>query len=84
MDSREVVNKTLDVTSKIVDQAEGWLINQHNEITRLKAVNAELLAALEEIHDAKAPHKANGYADYKRLVHFMKGRASAAIAKVKP
>lgn len=57
---------------------------QIREVEHLKDINADLLAALEEIHDAKAPHKANGYADYKRLVHFMKGRASAAIAKVKP
>lgn len=55
--------------------------NNHDDLV---AENKDLRQALEDIHKAVAPHKASGHNDYKRLVNYMRGRASAALAKVKP
>jgi len=41
---------------------------------------AEAIQALRDVHMAKPPHKANGYNDYRRLMHFIRGRAWAALA----
>ncbi|KKN17932.1 hypothetical protein LCGC14_0960780 [marine sediment metagenome] len=59
------------------------LITAHHEINRLKAINADLLAALEDIVKGEGPYSRDQLEHCSNTVDSMKETARAAIAKAR-